>query len=70
MKPSTDPTNMQMHSGNAKVLKMGNNTMRLNKQLSQGQSNFGTTKPLGSTKSFIKLSENSLSAKSKTIITA
>jgi len=66
MKP-IDLSNVQILNANARTLKLGNTT-RLNKQLSQGQNTFAT-KPMNSTKNFVRLSENSLSAKSKTLIT-
>lgn len=65
MKTTAELTSMQASLSNSRIGKL-DRTQRFAKQLSQGSSNFGTK--VSSSKNIVRLSENSLSQKSKTII--
>ena len=66
MKTSTELGGMQSASSNPRIGKL-DRTQRFSKQLSQGSSNF-STKISGSTKNIVRLSENSLAQKQKTMM--
>ena len=63
-KSSAELSTIQVSTANARALKLGG-TQRLSKQLSLGANNFQTKV---STKSIVRMSENSLSSKSKTLM--
>ena len=67
MKTTAELTSMQASLSNSRIGKL-DRTQRFAKQLSQGSSNFATKVP-STSKNIVRLSENSLSQKSKTIMT-